>query len=304
MSAGHIVGVIGLGRMGLPLCEHLRDKDYNIVGYDLCEEIRLQLRSLKMTPAPSIEDLCRRLPLPRHIILMVPSGEPVDAVISAILPYLSLGDILMDAGNSHFQDSARRKTFLERYNIGFLDVGISGGLKGARHGACLTIGGDKLLFNEMEFLFRDIAQTHGCMYVGPSGWGHLIKTIHNGIEYGFLQAIGEGLNLIKVLAEKEGISLDLSQLCSVWNNGSIISSRLMGDAAEAIRLLAEHPEIDGSVGGGETGRWTQEISGQAGISLPALDAAIEYRKKSRHSPDFNGKVLAAIRHLFGGHGFV
>ncbi|OGU23027.1 MAG: hypothetical protein A2X85_14275 [Geobacteraceae bacterium GWF2_54_21] len=303
MNTGNSVGVIGLGRMGLPLCENLRDKNYDVIGYDLAEENRHKIESLKMTSADSIENLCARISSPRHVILMVPAGEPVDTVITSILPHITPGDIVLDAGNSHYLDSVRRGEFLARYDIGFLDVGISGGLDGARHGACLTIGGDKALFEKVEFLFRDIAQTNGYMYVGPSGWGHLVKTIHNGIEYGFLQAIGEGLHLIREVSENDGVEVDLSRLCTVWNNGSIIESRLIRDAAEGIRLIAEHTEIGGVVGGGETGGWAQEIARQTGVSLPALDAALDYRKKSHISPDFNGKVIAAIRYMFGGHSF-
>lgn len=303
MNTGCTVGIVGLGRMGLPLGQNLSDQNYYVVGYDLSEENRLRFESQKMKPVATLEELCEQTQCPRHIILMVPAGDAVDAVISNILPYLSPDDIVIDSGNSHYQDSVRREILLASHNVGFLDVGISGGLDGARHGACLTIGGNKLLFEKVEFLFRDIAQENGYMYVGPAGWGHLVKTIHNGIEYGFLQAIGEGLNLIKEVSEKEGIKIDLSHLCSVWNNGSIIESRLMGDAAVAMHLLAEHPEIKGTVGGGETGRWSQEMANKAGVSLPVLDAALEFRYQSLHSPDFTGKVIAAIRHTFGGHEF-
>jgi 6-phosphogluconate dehydrogenase len=303
MSSGHMVGIIGLGRMGLPLCENLRDKGYYVVGYDLSEEHRNRIATLNMTSTVSIEEFCERLSTPRQIILLVPSGGPVDSVLLDLLQHLLPGDIVIDAGNSHYLDSVRRRALLANHEVGYLDVGISGGLKGARYGACLTIGGDRNLYDKTESLFCDIAKTNGYMYVGPSGWGHLVKTIHNGIEYGFLQAIGEGLNLIRVIAEKECVPVDISQLCTVWNNGSIIESRLMGDAADAVRLLEGHPEIAGAVGGGETGGWAQTIAIQAGESMPALDAALEYRKKTCNTNDFTGKVIAAIRHLFGGHGF-
>lgn len=303
MDSAHSVAVIGLGRMGLSLCENLHDHNYKVFGFDLSEKARNQLSSLKMIASVSIAELCCAVATPRHIILLVPEGAAVDEVLLCLLPHLSPGDIIIDAGNSYYEDSVRRKRSLDSHNVGFIDVGISGGLQGARNGACLTIGGDKKIFQRVEYLFRDIARPNGYMHVGPTGWGHLVKTVHNGIEYAFLQSIAEGLNIVKVVSEKEGVQVDLAELCEVWNNGSIIESRLMADAVNALKFIRNNPDIRGSIAGGQTGLWAQEIASRHNISVPALDAALAYRKKSQSQPDYIGKVITAIRYLFGGHSF-
>lgn len=297
-----MIAVIGLGRMGLPLCENFRDKGYTVVGYDILEVNRQHLDRLGMISAISLEELCNLLLPPRHIILMVPAGAPVDSVLTKVLPSLAPGDVIIDAGNSHYHDSARRSALLTPKGIGFLDVGMSGGIHAARHGACLTIGGDRALFEQLEILFKDIAQIDGYMYVGPSGWGHLVKTIHNGIEYGFLQAIAEGIHTIKSVAEQEGVTVDMEHLCKVWGNGSIIASRLLDDAVQALRLLREH-HIPGRIGGGTTGQWALQIAREHNVATPVLAAALAQRERSWQAPDFSGEIIAALRSVFGGHEF-
>ena len=299
-----IIGVVGLGRMGFPLCERLHDFGYNVVGYDRDESPRYRFRTEGMTDVDSLENLCNSLFTKKVIILLVPAGDAVDEAIAGLSPFLNEADVLLDFGNSNYLDSRRRAERLSTSKIDYIDVGMSGGISGARNGACLTIGGPSEVVTKLNYLFSDIAAPGGYTHVGPSGWGHLVKTIHNGIEYGFLQAIGEGLHVIEEVANKECVSIDMEKLCNVWNNGSIIASRLMADAAEAVRLLAEHPEIDGKVGGGETGKWAQEIAEKFGVPVPSLDAALAYRKRSLKAPDFTGRVIAAIRNLFGGHKFV
>ena len=294
------IGVIGLGRMGMPLCENLKDSGYTVIGYDLLVANREQFSLLGMTAAASLADFYSLLPPSRQIIVMVPAGEATGRVINDLLPLLEVGDSIIDAGNSHYQDSIDRALLLERRGIGFLDMGTSGGVSGARHGACLTIGGKRELFEQMEPLFRDVAQPDGYLYVGPSGWGHLVKTIHNGIEYGFLQAIAEGLHTIKAVSEKEKVEVDLAPLCRVWGNGSIIASRLLSDTVEALRYLEDHP-VSGRIGGGETGQWALNIAQEYGTDAPVLAAALAKREQSRQRPDFSGEIIAAVRNVFGGH---
>lgn len=300
MSESHKIGIVGLGRMGRPLCENLRDKGYAVVGYDKSESNRLLLSQLGILTAASIDEFCGILPSPRHIVLMVPAGDAVDDVISHLLFSLVPGDVIIDAGNSNYQDSIRRGTFLSQNGIGFLDVGISGGMSGARYGACLTIGGDKALYDQLEFFFKDIAQKDGYMYVGPSGWGHLVKTIHNGIEYGFLQAIAEGIHTLKAAADQKGDIVDFVKLCQVWGNGSIIASRLLTDTVQALKFLQDH-QISGKIGGGETGQWALDIARLHNVSTPVLAASLAQRARSRQSQDFSGEIIAAIRNVFGGH---
>ncbi|MBJ6723677.1 phosphogluconate dehydrogenase (NAD(+)-dependent, decarboxylating) [Geomesophilobacter sediminis] len=302
MKQEDAIGVVGLGRMGWPLCENLRDHGHRVVGYDLDAANRNRLATGGMEAVGSLDDLCARLASPRHIILMVPAGAPVDAVLAELLPLLAAGDVVIDAGNSHYGDSLRRGASLSEKGVGFLDVGMSGGMSGARHGACLTIGGERRLFEQAEHLFRDIACEKGYLYVGPSGWGHLVKTIHNGIEYGFLQAIAEGLATIQAVADEKGDAIDLVRLCEVWGHGSIITSRLLNDTVEALKLLRE-VEVPGKVGGGETGRWAQEIAKAHQTPVPVLTASLDQRLRSQEVPDFSGKIIAAIRNVFGGHSF-
>jgi 6-phosphogluconate dehydrogenase len=297
----HEIGVVGLGRMGLRLSMRLRDLGYRVLGYDLLEENRLLFREASMMPVSSLEELCSDFKARRIVILMVPAGKAVDEVIGGLVPFLEENDVLLDCGNSYYEDAVKRSKHLSQYGIHFLDVGVSGGVSGARSGACLTIGGSKELFNELEYLFKDISAPNGYSYIGPTGWGHLVKTIHNGIEYGFLQALSEGLHVIKEVADHESISVDLANLCEVWSNGSIIESRLMRDAVKAMQMLSTNSSIQGKVGGGETGAWAQKIACEYGVSVPVLSAALEYRKTSQHSPGFTGKVIAAVRNVFGEH---
>lgn len=301
MCSKNPIGIIGLGRMGMPLCENLKDSGYTVIGYDLLEANREQVSTMGMTAAASLADICSLLPTPRLIIVMVPAGEATGGVIKDLLLLLEAGDTVIDAGNSHYQDSIDRALLLEQSGIGFLDMGTSGGVSGARHGACLTIGGRRELFAQLESLFRDIAHPGGYLYVGPSGWGHLVKTIHNGIEYGFLQAIAEGLHTIKAAAEKQKVEVDLAALCSTWGNGSIIASRLLDDTVEALHYLEDHP-VSGRIGGGETGQWALNIAREHGTDTPVLAASLEKREQSRQHPDFSGEIIAAVRNVFGGHG--
>lgn len=300
MPVRQSIGVIGLGKMGLPLCENLSSKGYHVTGFDLLEQNRQRLASLGMQTSSTLAELCEIITVPRQIILMVPAGKAVDVVIDEILQKLTSGDVVIDAGNSHYQDSVRRSAQLTTKGFGFLDVGISGGVSGARNGACLTVGGDRDLFDRFEPLFRHIAMEGGFMHVGPSGWGHLVKTIHNGIEYGFLQAIAEGIHAIKAVADTQGVAIDLAELCKVWGNGSIIASRLLNDAVPALSFLQKN-RLSGRIGGGETGRWALEIAHQHDVSMPVLEKSLAHRLKSQDSPDFSGEIIAAIRNVFGAH---
>jgi len=300
MRNGSSVGVVGLGRMGLALCRNLNDKGYRVVGYDRLELCRTRLQHLGMASPASLQKFCEVLVPPRRIILEVPAGGAVDAVISELLPQLGAGDILADAGNSHYQDSVRRAETLACHGVGFLDVGLSGGTSGARSGACLTIGGSGEYYEAMEPLLQGMASAGGCMHVGPSGWGHLVKTVHNGIEYGCMQAIAEGLHTIKAAADKGGVPLDLASLCRAWCHGSIIESRLLRDTAEALGVVAEK-QPSGRVGGGETGRWALQIAEEHDVAAPVLAAALKKREQSLTAPDFSTRVLAALRYVFGGH---
>lgn len=301
MENNHQVGVIGLGRMGLSISRRLRDKGYQVVGFDVAETNRASLEQASMTAASSLNELCSLLKKPRVILLLVPSGKAVSDSINSLSNLLDRGDIVVDCGNSYYKDSISRSAILNKHGIHFMDVGMSGGIGVSKNGACLTIGGEEEQFKRLEYLFRDISVDNGFMFAGPTGWGHLVKTIHNGIEYGFLQAIGEGLGVINEIAGRETVDIDLAKLCSTWSNGSIIESRLMKDAVNAFDLLNKDSSIKGSIGGGETGTWAKEIADDYNVKVPALKAALKFREESEQNPSFTGKIIAAIRNVFGGH---
>ena len=295
------IGIVGLGRMGFAVSKNLRDKGYKVFGFDINEENNTKLKNAYMTAVDSYEQLCKCLVPFRVIMIFVPAGDAVDNTINRLLPFLEKNDILLDCGNSYFKDSVIRSVQLEKHDINFIDVGVSGGVNGARNGACLTIGGKYNLFKKLEHVFQNISAKDGYLYIGPVGCGHLVKTIHNGIEYGFLQAIGEGLNLVKTISDNESLGIDLSKLCQVWCNGSIIESRLLSDAAKAFEIIEKGQYISGKIGGGETGNWARKIAMDNGVNVPVLDAALESREKSQINPDYSGKIIAAIRNVFGGH---
>lgn len=295
------VGFVGLGRIGLPMALHLLEQEFNVSGFDLSSERRDELAKAGGRTFSSARELAAGLPNPdRVFILLVPAGDPVDAAIGDLLPGLEPDDIVIDCGNSHFQASRRRYAHLKSHHVHFLDVGTSGGTSGARNGACLTVGGDKEVFDRVRPLLSAIARADACIYVGPSGWGHLVKTIHNGIEYGFLQAIAEGFHVLMEQARKENVDVNLVDLAGVWNRGSIIESRLVADTEKALRLL-KTTTIPGRVGGGETGTWAQKIGDDVGVETPALDAALAFRRRSLEEPDETGRIIAAIRAVFGQH---
>ncbi len=295
------VGFIGLGRIGLPMALHLLEQKFRVSGFDLSLERREELVKGGGRAYASARELAAGLPNPgRLFILLVPAGDPVDAAIQELLPALEPGDTVMDCGNSHFQASRRRYALLKSHTIDFLDVGTSGGTSGARSGACLTVGGDKEVFERVRPVLEAVARRDACLYVGPTGWGHLVKTIHNGIEYGFLQAIAEGFHVLSEKARVESADVNLVELAGVWNRGSIIESRLIGDTQKALELLKTQ-EIPGRVGGGETGTWAQKIADDVGVDTPALDAALSFRRESTQEPNQTGRIIAAIRAVFGQH---
>lgn len=301
-SIGHReVGLIGLGRIGLRLAARLLDIGCRVVGFDNDAEQRGLCRQIGAEIADSQEELGRLLISPRTILVLVPAGPAVDGVLHDALDYLSPADFFVDMGNSHPTDSLRRWTECREKGIRFLDVGTSGGVTGARNGPCLTVGGDKKDFDSLELFLSNLASPGGCFYAGPPGWGHLVKMVHNGIEYAFLQAIGEGLHLIHAVAQKQEVPIDLAGLCAAWTNRSIISSRLLEDAVEAVKLISQGKWTSTVVGGGQTGSWAANLAKDMGVPVPALEAALAARTASIHETNFAGQVVGAIRNVFGEH---
>ncbi|HLC61783.1 MAG TPA: decarboxylating 6-phosphogluconate dehydrogenase [Candidatus Nanoarchaeia archaeon] len=292
------IGFIGLGRMGFNMVLNLKDHKIGVVAYNRSPDALREIKKKRVEVAFSVKELIEKLPKQKIIWIMVTAGKPVDDVIEEILPYLNPGDIIIDGGNSFYKDSIRRYNYLKNKKINFLDIGTSGGLSGARNGACLTIGGDEKIFRKIEPVCKAVSVKGGYAYVGPSGAGHFVKMVHNGIEYSLLQACGEGFELLMKGPYK---NLDFEKISKTWKNGSIIRSYLIELAETAFKKDSKLNKIEGVVGGGETGQWTVETANEFNVDVGTIKLALEERKKSQSSPRFAGKVVAALRNEFGGH---
>lgn len=284
----HQIGFVGLGKMGTNIVLHLTEQGIEVVAYN---------RTPKDTGFPTVktpEELVKKLSAPRVIFLMV-TAAAVDEVIGQ-LP-LSSGDILIDGGNSFYKDTVRRAEALKKQGITLLDCGVSGGLDGARKGASLMLGGEEQSVTGLSWLWDALAVKGGWGRVGPSGAGHFVKMVHNGIEYGMDQAVGEGIDIIT----KSPYHIDLLKLVSLWNNGSIIRSYIVELLGHA---LAQDPTLagfSGKVGGGETGGWTLAAAREFGVDAPVLEQALAAREKSKTTPTTASKVVSALRRQYGGH---
>jgi 6-phosphogluconate dehydrogenase len=295
------IGFIGLGRMGFNMVLNLKGHKIGVVAYNRSPEPAKEIKKKGVKVAFSIDELMKKLPKQKIIWIMVTAGNPVDAVIKEILPYLKPDDIIIDGGNSFYKDSIKRYNLLKSKKINFLDIGTSGGLSGARYGACLTIGGDKNIFKKIEKICKAASVKDGYAYIGESGSGHFVKMVHNGIEYAWLQAVGEGFEL---LSKGQYKNPDFRKIAKVWKNGSIIQSKIMEWAEDAFRKDPKLSKIKGIVGGGETGKWAIDTAAEFGVDAGTIRLALDERKKSQKKPRIAGKVVAALRNEFGGQEFV
>ena len=293
-------GVIGLGKMGFNMALHLLECGYELVAFDLSAEAVVSIAAYGAQSARSLPELAGMLETPRLLWLMVPAGAPVDRTIEQLLPLLDKGDIIVDGGNSHYKDSERRAALLEDQGIHFLDAGTSGGLEGARHGACIMVGGDKSAYDSIEPLLSDLCVENGYGYMGRSGSGHFAKMVHNGIEYGMMQAMGEGFNLL----DASGYDFDLEAVSRVWANGSVIRGWLMDLMAQALQKDPKLDYLTGAIADSGEGRWTVEAALDHEVSIPVIAASLFTRYRSRTEGNISDKVVAALRHEFGGHSFV
>ncbi|MFB3154573.1 MAG: phosphogluconate dehydrogenase (NAD(+)-dependent, decarboxylating) [Candidatus Acidiferrales bacterium] len=291
------VGFIGLGRMGLAMVERLAKRRHRVVAYDQDAEKVKAARRKGARPANSLGGLLNQLRKPRVVWLMVPAGAPVAAVLRNLDTHLEAGDIVIDGGNSFYRDSMERADTLKQQDIHFLDVGTSGGIWGLKLGYCLMIGGDTKAFKRAQPLFKTLAPKDGYAHVGPSGAGHFTKMVHNAIEYGMLEAYGEGFELM----HQSEFGLDLHQLARLWNQGSVVRSWLL-ELTEA--ALARDPKLDkirGYVEDSGEGRWSIIDSVERGVPMPAIALSLYARFRSRQKESFSAKVIAALRQQFGGH---
>jgi len=290
------IGYVGLGRMGLRMVRRIL-RDHEVVAFDINPESVAQATGFGAEPAASLKNLASKLPSPRVVWVMVPAGKPVDLVIDGLEPHLDEGDILIDGGNSHYRDSAQRAEKLLEKGVRYLDVGTSGGLEGAEKGASLTIGGSEGAFEQVIPLLESIARPGGFLHCGPSGAGHYVKMVHNGIEYAMLHALGEGFEML----ESGSYELDLEAVARIWNTGTVIRSWMLELVGRAFGADPRLDALTGEVGGGETGRWMVEAAMEQRVPTPAIALSLLMRYRSRQEDTFAGKVVAAIRREFGGH---
>jgi 6-phosphogluconate dehydrogenase len=291
------LGLIGLGRMGSGMTLRLLQGGHQVMVYDRVPEAGATLAVKGATVAGSLEDLGQKLKAPRLLWLMIPAGPPVDDAIQRLSGTLAPGDIIIDGGNSNYNDSIRRAETLRSQQIEFLDVGVSGGIWGLKVGFNLMIGGNQAVFTQAEPIFKTLAPPDGYAYVGPSGAGHYSKMVHNGIEYSMLQGYAEGFEILKAAP----FGFDLEQLATLWNHGSVIRSWLLELAQAAFERDPQLSRIRGYVDDSGEGRWTLQEAIDHAVPAPALAMSLFMRFRSRQDDSFSDKVIAALRNEFGGH---
>jgi 6-phosphogluconate dehydrogenase len=294
------LGIIGMGKMGRPLALNGRDKGLDIRVYTEKVDKLTALGRENITGYDTLSEFVAALTLPRAIWLMIPAGQAVDDMITQLLPLMTAGDILIDGGNSWYQDSQRRHAHLQEAGIHYMDVGTSGGTEGARNGACLMIGGDDDAYARLQPAFKALSGGMGCDHMGPSGAGHFVKMIHNGIEYGMMQAIGEGLEILR----HSPLPLQLDKVTSVWQKGSIVSGLLMDMTAAALAKEPDLASIEGIVAASGEANWTVQEAVRLGVSAPVIATALFTRFKSQDREKYAEKTVAAMRREFGGHAVV
>ncbi|MDR9459358.1 MAG: decarboxylating 6-phosphogluconate dehydrogenase [Dehalococcoidia bacterium] len=294
------IGMIGLGRMGSNMARRLLDGSHRVVVYDPIKEAIEALVAQGATGSVSITNLVEKLAPPRAIWLMVPSGQPTESTIDTVAAELSQGDVVIDGGNSNYKDSVRRASALLEKGINFLDAGTSGGIWGLKEGYCLMVGGDIEAFHRMEPIFRTLAPSlqDGYGHVGPSGAGHFVKMVHNGIEYGLMQAYAEGFELMQA---KREFNLDLPQIAEIWRYGSVVRSWLLDLAAAALKEDPKLESIQPYVEDSGEGRWTVQESIDLAVPAPVMALSLQARFRSRQEQPYGAKLLAALRQQFGGH---
>lgn len=318
------MGIIGLGRMGSNIARRLHRAGHHCVVYNRTPKPVMELAAEGLTPASSVMDLAEKLTPPRAVWLMLPAGDVTECMVGAAAGLLSPGDSLIDGGNTFYKDDIRRAKTLEAKGIVYIDVGTSGGIWGLERGYCMMIGGPKAAVDRLDPIFkalapgvgtaartpgregRDPRAEHGYIHAGPAGAGHFVKMIHNGIEYGLMQAYAEGFDILRgkanpQLPEAERFTLDLADIAEVWRRGSVISSWLLDLSAMALAEDSTLSRFAGAVEDSGEGRWTIEAAVEEAVPADVLAASLFARFRSRKEHTFGEKLLSAMRCKFGGH---
>jgi 6-phosphogluconate dehydrogenase len=293
------LAMIGLGKMGGNMTERLLRQGHHVVAFDRAADVVAKYEKLGATAAKDLAAVVTGLDTPRIIWIMVPAGAPVDETIAALRPSLTSGDIIIDGGNSNFHDTIRRGQELASSGISLIDSGTSGGIWGLENGYCLMVGGPEQAVKHCEPIFTALAPENGYAHVGPTGAGHYVKMVHNGIEYGLLQAYAEGYEILH--ASKSFPNLDLQQIGALWQNGSVVRSWLNDLAVRAFSRDVSLADIKGWVADSGEGRWTVQEAIDLDVPAPVITLSLQTRFRSRQTDSFGAKVIAALRNEFGGH---
>lgn len=291
------IGLVGLGKMGANLAKNMVDNNIEVIGYNRSIEKVKELEGYGVKGAYSLEELVKGLDKPRVVWLMIPAGKPVDDNLDYLIEMLDEGDIIIDGGNSNYKDTLARYERLKALGIQFIDAGTSGGTDGARHGACMMVGGESEPVAYLEEVFKALCVENGYGYMGSPAAGHYVKMVHNGIEYGMMQAIGEGFEIL----QESRFDLDMEQVSRVWDNGSIIQGYLMKMTENAFKEDPILEQITGIVDSSGEGLWTVQEALELQVPAPIITGALYTRYRSKQNDTFSGKVVAAQRNQFGGH---
>lgn len=290
------IGILGLGRMGSGIANKLNNSGHEVIGWNRTPQSE-QFKTVK-----SIKDLVQILKRPRVIWLMLPQGKPTDEVLSEVQKYIEKGDIVVDGGNAHYKDTEKRFKDLSKREIGFIGIGVSGGIHGQKNGFALMAGGNLSAFQYIKPILKTLSEPKGSFdYFGEGGAGHFVKMVHNGIEYGMMQSIGEGFEVLK----KSTYKFDLLKIAKVWQRGTIISSFLIDRAKDALEEDNDLSKISGSIPRGGEGDWTVEAAKEEKVNVELIEAAVQYRKRSETDKkiqnSYTAKMINALRGAFGGH---
>ncbi len=292
--------MVGLGKMGLNMAVRLIRGNHRVVGYDPAEKALQAARQEIAEVTQNLSDIKTLLSPPRVVWLMAPTGDPTEKTLESVKELLSAGDIIIDGGNSNYKDSIRRSASLKERNIHFVDVGTSGGIWGLKEGYSLMVGGEKVVVEQLRPIFETLAPDplKGWGHVGPCGAGHFVKMVHNGIEYGLMQAYAEGFEIMRA---KDSFPIDLHQICEIWRHGSVVRSWLLDLTSEAFADSNDLSGIEGWVEDSGEGRWTIAEAINENVPAPVITLALQMRLVSRQKESFAAKVLSAMRNKFGGH---
>ena len=296
------LAMIGLGRMGMNMAKRLLKGGHQVIAYNRTPEKTKQLVKDGAIGAYSLKEVVEELQLPRIAWIMLPAGQAVDDHINQLKDLLEPGDIVVDGGNTYYKDDIRRAKLLEEKGIRFMDAGVSGGIWGLQIGYCLMIGGEQDTFKQLEPIFKALAPEEGYLYCGATGAGHFVKMVHNGIEYGMMQAYGEGFEILE--ASEYAESLNYADVAHLWNQGSVVRSWLLELAEEAFRKDEKLSDIKGYVEDSGEGRWTIQQALETGVPAQVITLSLLRRFRSRQEDPFTDRVVAALRREFGGHAVV